>query len=76
MLLSVVFLKVKYQLLHIAGAGVCLLGIATLAYADIASGKSNKGVFMYVLTMCICHACHTMVMYTSHGTLKGSRIPH
>jgi len=43
MLLSVVFLKVKYQLLHIAGAGVCLLGIATLAYADITSGKSNKG---------------------------------
>ncbi|XP_065908175.1 solute carrier family 35 member F2-like [Dysidea avara] len=43
MLLSVVFLKVKYQLLHIAGAGVCLLGIAALAYADITSGKSNKG---------------------------------
>jgi len=48
MLLSVVFLKVKYQLLHIAGASVCLLGIATLAYADIASGKSNKGVFSYM----------------------------
>ena len=43
MLLSVVFLKVKYQLRHIAGAGVCLLGIGTLAYADISSGKSNNG---------------------------------
>ena len=43
MLLSVVFLKVKYHLLHIAGAGVCLLGIGTLAYADISSGKSNNG---------------------------------
>ena len=53
MLLSVVFLKVKYQLLHIAGAGVCLLGISALAYADITSGKSNKGTVCEIILLCM-----------------------
>ena len=42
-LLSTVVLKAKYQLIHFAGVGVCLLGIGALAYADIHSGKSYEG---------------------------------
>ena len=73
MLLSTIFLRAKYRLIHFAGVGICPLGIGALAYTDIHNGKSQEEVCvcvracvcMYVsvclcLFVCICvcmHAC-------------------
>ena len=59
MLLSTVFLRAKYQLIHFAGVSICLLGIGVLAYADIHNGKSLEGrilLYVYVcyISMCLC----------------------
>ena len=62
MLLSTIFLRAKYRLIHFAGVGVCLLGIGALAYTDIHNGKSQEGVCMCVCVRVCMYTC-TYLMY-------------
>ena len=43
-ILSYIFLRAGYKLLHLGGAGVCLLGMLGLVLTDVLVGKnSNSG---------------------------------
>ena len=70
MLLSTVFLRAKYRLIHFAGVSICLLGIGVLAYADIHNGKSLEGrillyvyLYVYVCYMSMCCVSMNILRY-------------
>lgn len=43
MLLSWLFLSVRYLISHIIGVAICLLGTTLIIYADISDGKGLEG---------------------------------
>ena len=48
-ILSYIFLRAGYKLLHLGGAGVCLLGMLGLVLTDVLVGKNtNEGIFVCV----------------------------
>ena len=67
MLLSTIFLRAKYRLIHFAGVGICLLGIGVLAYADIQNRKSLEGrMLLYVyIRMYVCYVSTCLCRYIS-----------
>ena len=47
-ILSYIFLRAGYKLLHLGGAGVCLIGMLGLVLTDILVGKnSNSGKWFF-----------------------------
>jgi solute carrier family 35 protein F1/2 len=43
MVLSYLFLSVRYLISHLVGVSVCLIGIGLVIYADVLSGKGAEG---------------------------------
>ncbi|KAI6183221.1 Solute carrier family 35 member F2 [Aphelenchoides bicaudatus] len=43
MVLSYLFLSVRYLISHLVGVSVCLVGIGLIIYADVVSGKGAEG---------------------------------
>jgi solute carrier family 35 protein F1/2 len=43
MVLSYLFLSVRYLISHLVGVSVCLVGIGLIIYADAVSGKGAEG---------------------------------
>jgi len=59
MLLSWLFLSVRYLATHISGVAICLVGIATIVYSDAAVGSGLEGGDQRFLgdVLCLVAAC-------------------